>query len=189
MAKPTKQGRPKKYDDRKDLPTETSGYYIKRDEPGVVDNVTSWWNETDPNYQYIGIGNPKERVAEHERNGTYDPERDHIEVIPMKDDATYDELRTWEQEKIAEHSPVKNKTPGGEGRTPGQFRNCQFNVYANVYHDDDDEDEDDDDWYDDDEDDDDDDDDECVYCTNLAAVACPNGCCASCCSGCDRHGW
>ena len=109
MAKPTKVGRPKKFEDRKDLPSETGGYYVKRANPSVVDSVTSWIDGTDANFQYIGIGNPKQRVAEHERNGTYDPERDHIEVIEMKDDATYDELRTWEQEKIAAHRPVKNK--------------------------------------------------------------------------------
>jgi len=165
--KPTRQGRPKKFEDRNDLPTETSGYYIKRDDPGVVDKVTSWWAETDPNFQYIGIGNPKDRMAKHEKNGTYDPDRDHIEVIPMKQDATYDELRTWEQEKIAEHRPVKNRTQGGEGRTPNEFRN----------------------YSDDSEDSEDSDEGECRHCWNPAALACPNGCCGDCCSGCNRHGW
>lgn len=180
MAKPTKQGRPKKFDDRKDLPSETSGYYVKRAKPSVVDSVTSWIDGTDANFQYIGIGNPKQRVAEHERNGTYDPERDHIEVIEMKDDATYDELRTWEQEKIAAHNPVKNKSPGGEGRTPDEFRSGHFEGdmaakerIQGSYSDDSD----------------DSDEGECSHCRNLAALACPNACCANCCPGCNRHGW
>ena len=183
MSKPTKQGRPKKFDDREDLPTATSGYYVKRAKPSVVDSVTSWIDGTDANYQYIGIGNPKERVAEHERRGNYDPDRDHVEVIEMKEDATYDELRAWEKEKIAQHNPVKNQTTGGEGRTPDEFRSGHFEgdmaAKERIQGSD----------YDDSDDSDDSDEGECSHCWNLAALACPNACCANCCPGCDRHGW
>ena len=41
---------------------------------------------------------------------------------------------------------------------------------------------------DEEEDEEEDDDDECNYCTNLAALSCPHGCCASCCPDCNRHG-
>ena len=136
------------------------------------DKASSWWHETNPEQRYVGIGNPHERAKEHELKGRYDPERDHFEVIPMKDDATFDELRQWERDKIAKHRPVHNSSRGGEGRTPGHLRNCS---YAHDY--------DDDDYYDDD------DDLGCAYCTNSAALACPHQCCASCCKGCSRHGW
>jgi len=142
---PTKPGRPRRFNDRKELPTETSGYYIRRANPTAWDRTHSWLNETNPDRRYIGIGNPRERLAEHERAGRYDPNRDHIEVIPMKEDATYDELRDWERKKIALHRPVHNKSPGGEGRPPGHLRSFVVDG-IDRYEDDDDDDE----WDDDD---------------------------------------
>ena len=100
-----------------------------------------------------------------------------IEVIEIKDDATFDELREWEREKIARHNPVKNQTQGGEGRTPDEFRSGHFegDMAAKERGDG---------GYSDDSDEG-----ECRHCYNLAALACPNDCCSECCHGCDRHGW
>lgn len=106
---PFPPGRPLRFNSIDDVPDDLKGVYrIER---------------ADNSHKYHGLGagekGVKDRLGKHAKSGLFDSGAgDRIRVQRAGPDATYDDIRNKERQKIAEHKPTHNKTKGGEGRPP-----------------------------------------------------------------------
>lgn len=99
-----KRGRPykKSYYEIYDIPQKPGEYRLKEVGSG--------------NHYYIGeTNNLRRRILEHKKSGKF-TEDYYVEYLIAVDESSSKERRIHEQNSIAKHSPLANKSKGGEGR-------------------------------------------------------------------------